>query len=515
MKKPNNDIFLLIKSLSKKEKDFFKRYVYLITEKRQNHYTILFDAIVKQKNYNEIVLKKKLKKEIKFFAVVKNELHSNLLKSLELYHEKKMPKNQVRSLLNISEVLLSKGLGRIERSVINKAEKILDDDENFYLIPILNKRMNAFFSNLALDKDKENEENKVYEKLIKATESFIQETHYLWLHLKMLKRHIEYGTHRDDVGIQELKKIVNDPLMTSQPAKASFIGRYYYDNTWGLYHLTMDEYKEASVYVTKIVYDFENHKSRKNSYLHFIALSNAIITYEYLNEFQKTKYYLDRMEKMCDEGIDYRRQGGNFSFYYKNRLVNEIQMSSIYNAELIKKLSKKIELLKANTSIRDQMEVELSAAYYCFCFGKNSDSLLFLNNILNTRKGKLNVSTYSLAMLLNILTHFEMRNYDSVLSLIKSLRHYISAHPGNADLTNCTLSFLEKNIGLVEYSKSWVKKIEVYKFELIEIEKKLGEKVGNVLTTVDLISWAQSKIENCTLAEVLRRKTEKLLGGLK
>ena len=86
-KKPSADLFHLIKSLSRNEKGYFKKYVSRHTLKGENNYVRLFDAIDRQKTYDEDKL---LRKEsyIRQLPLLKNYLYQMILESLENFYSK-------------------------------------------------------------------------------------------------------------------------------------------------------------------------------------------------------------------------------------------------------------------------------------------------------------------------------------------------------------------------------------------------------------------------------------------
>ena len=58
--KTSDNLFKLVKSLSKSEKGYFKKYANFHVRNEQNNYTKIFDAIDNQKEYDE-----KKRKEVK------------------------------------------------------------------------------------------------------------------------------------------------------------------------------------------------------------------------------------------------------------------------------------------------------------------------------------------------------------------------------------------------------------------------------------------------------------------
>src|ERR1051326_6571998 len=86
---PSHHLFELIKSLNKGEKGYFKKYSQLHTVGDKNNYLILFDAIEKQKKYDEEKILKALSKHsfIRHFSDLKNYLYTLILDSLESYYK--------------------------------------------------------------------------------------------------------------------------------------------------------------------------------------------------------------------------------------------------------------------------------------------------------------------------------------------------------------------------------------------------------------------------------------------
>ena len=74
--KKTDDLFQLIKSLSKSEKGYFKKFSYLYTIEGEKNYIKLFDAIEKQKEYDEKKLLKIFNEEefIKQFPRVNSSI---------------------------------------------------------------------------------------------------------------------------------------------------------------------------------------------------------------------------------------------------------------------------------------------------------------------------------------------------------------------------------------------------------------------------------------------------------
>ncbi len=135
---PNNDaLFLLIKSLSRSEKRYFK--IFTDTDKRINNYEKLFNAIEVMDEYDESIIREKFKGEkfIKQLHVTKNYLKRLIYKSNRNYHAKENRSVRVRNLLTNAEILFNKELFEHCNAELIKAERLSSEYELFnYLVEI-------------------------------------------------------------------------------------------------------------------------------------------------------------------------------------------------------------------------------------------------------------------------------------------------------------------------------------------------------------------------------------------
>ena len=111
MKTVSDDLFRLIKSLTKSEKGYFKKFAAKNTAGSKQNYLVLFDAIDDMETYDEDLLRKKLKNEqfLKQLAVYKVYLFNLILKALHLYGTVDNSTTRVKDLIDNAKMLESKG----------------------------------------------------------------------------------------------------------------------------------------------------------------------------------------------------------------------------------------------------------------------------------------------------------------------------------------------------------------------------------------------------------------------
>ncbi|MGD1980300.1 MAG: hypothetical protein PVK01_00855, partial [Flavobacteriaceae bacterium] len=124
-----DNLFVLIKSLSKSEKRQFKLYVGRLGVNTDSKFLSLFNILEKQKEYDEkqildsgVVKKSQL-------SNLKAHLYKQLLVSLRLNPAVQNTRIQIREQLDFATILYQKGLYRQSLKILDKAKSIALEQE--------------------------------------------------------------------------------------------------------------------------------------------------------------------------------------------------------------------------------------------------------------------------------------------------------------------------------------------------------------------------------------------------
>ncbi len=125
-KTSSTELFDLIQSLSKGEKRYFKVHSSRHTIGEENKYVKLFDAICKQKVYDEKDLLAN-EKYVRQLPLLKKRLYHSILKALEVYHTS--IDAEVRKLLHQAEILYEKALYEQAKKILRSIKTICKENE--------------------------------------------------------------------------------------------------------------------------------------------------------------------------------------------------------------------------------------------------------------------------------------------------------------------------------------------------------------------------------------------------
>jgi hypothetical protein len=127
-KAPKDQLFILIKSLSKAEKRAFTLYANRMQGAKSTKFIQLFDVLSKLKTYDEELLLKRLpdiKKQ--HLSNLKRHLYKQILTSLRLIHIQKNIDIQIREQLDFARILYGKGMYMQALRLLDRTKKIAND----------------------------------------------------------------------------------------------------------------------------------------------------------------------------------------------------------------------------------------------------------------------------------------------------------------------------------------------------------------------------------------------------
>ena len=138
-KAKSDQLFNLIKALSKGEKRFFKLYASRLNSSEDKKFVLLFDAIEKQKEFDEDKILVKLNSfDPKQFSNLKAHLYQQVLKCVKLCNSSNLENIKITELLDYALILYNKCLYKECVKMIDKAKRMaIENDRSVLLLEIL------------------------------------------------------------------------------------------------------------------------------------------------------------------------------------------------------------------------------------------------------------------------------------------------------------------------------------------------------------------------------------------
>lgn len=504
--KPSNELFNLVKSLSKSEKRFFKLSSSL--QSGDKNYLKIFDAIDKQDAYDEAAIKNQFGNEtfVQHFPSEKNHLYKLILKSLRNYHSDNSISSVLKQEIKNVEVLYNKALYKECNKFLIRAKKMAQVHEKFYFIFELisweKLLLEVQFEDGKFTKDLDTiikEEQDVIAKLRN-----LAEYHVLYSKINYAFRSGGYTRTDNDKSIVE--EISSHPLIvgknTALSKRAASICYY----TQGFCQLANWDYEHAFEKFKKVKTILDDQpKIRKDlakRYLH--TLSKMLSCLIYMGNITEAEKMIAEMEKLGT-------LAGFKKMAIKVDLFKEISINKLRICMKTGNFSKGLEtidlILEEMPQYEDKLQKEQELifyyhiAYVYFGSGEYNRSLYWVNKVLNDNENVLRQDIYSYTRLFNLIIHYELGNYDLLEYTTKSTQRYLNKRQRAYDLELIVISFVKKLIKI----HNPIDKKEVFTKFKVELDAILKDPENQiVLKYFDFQKWIEAKLSNSSFSEVVK-----------
>lgn len=395
MHQPSNDIFILIKSLSRTEKRYFKITVnrHLDTaNKNENNYSKLFDAIETQDRYCEEELREKFKHEgfIKHFAITKHFLYEAIIKSLNQMYSKKSIQSQLQFLLGQVELLFGKALYKQCLKALNKVQKLAEEHEQSLfayqalvwkkkLLPYVGRTwdIEAFFEEDRRITERLNNET-LFSRLLMRAEL---------LYDKVLKNRV-----LTELDSKELERIKQHPLLAANGEIKTFLSKLYFFQIKNLCAKIEKNSTEALEVLEKIMNLWENAPKKRLVFIEWYQ--NTTVEYV-LYQLDKNKtisidFYINQLNDILSLS--------NSEDYKRIFITNLLQFISALHKNDLAVCEELIDAINDDlTKYKDTLPISWKAIleYHVGLFYFVNDAHLSAISLLKTAKKVPNTSAYS------------------------------------------------------------------------------------------------------------------------
>lgn len=494
--KPSNELFDLIKSLSKSEKRFFKLQSAL--QSGDKNYVRLFDVIDRMDAYDEELIKKTFKGEkfIKHLPSEKNHLYKLILKALRSYYGDTSVSSILKQEIKNIEILYNKALFDECNKFLIRAKKMAIKYEKFYyLFELINwekSLLEEAFEDGQFTKDLDTlirEEQDVIEKLRN-----LAAYHVLYSKINYVFRSGGYARTAENRAI--IEEIVNHPLIkgknTALSRRAASICYY----TQGFCNMANGDYQTAIDKFTRVIQILDEHTHLRAdlSKRYIRTLANSITCLTSLGRYEDARKLVAVIREF--QGEDGFEHTDVQLSIFKSTVMAELEICR-QSGDFEKGIRDAEESMKKLTEYQGRLhkEQELTFfyqyAYIYFGAGQYSKALFWINKVLNDNENTLRQDIYSYARLFNLAIHFELGNYDLLEYTIKSTVRYLQKRERDFPMEKVIIEYF-KRIIKSQPSADRKKIFESFRNEMEELLKEPENEV--VLKYFDFIHWIDKKI---------------------
>ena len=409
----------LIEAMSMNEKRYFKIFINKNIFGSQNKYLLLFNIINSNDTISEDVLKKTVKEQDysdKNISYDINYLNKIILRSLNEFHHDKTISLKLQNHIKSVEILFYKGLYDECLKIIRKAKKLSQKNENeILMLELLNWEKKCmgyskgFYGAMSV-----NEKIDSYFNYIKEN----REISDLYYHSYFLKNNV--GKIPYEKIIQDFESIIENPIFKRDGFELHSVqSRIFYFLTIANYYNVLQQKENETINLGNTIevfglnpfYKEENPLDYISVYTRIIDIykkSDDITFHNKIDALRSFENILDFQKNVAKERIFFHTHHSELEFLIFNNNFEE--------ATKIMQLV--IKTLKENKyNIEPYYFIGLYYQFACIQLINNnlSQSLKYVNLILNEFKLDERPKSFIKTEILNMIIHYELKNYKLVL----------------------------------------------------------------------------------------------------
>lgn len=441
----SDELFQLIKSLSKSERRYFKLQTSLYGGEKK--YLLLFDAIDAQENYDEAALKERFKKEkfVRQFNVAKKYLYDQILKILRFYHVESGTRAEIRELINNMEILFEKGLVEQAQKMFEKALAMAVEHEEFLLLLEVLDWMERMRPGIT---DTEEGIAQLYGEILTTLDRFHDVVEQAQALRKVTLPIIDRPRTQHDLDeIRNAVEQVPEGGFTSRRAE------YLYCWSHASYQYACGNYQESLRYVARQVELFETSPKMIETWpdRYVGSLSNLMVLQKRTNDWDAFRGTLEKLRcvgrsLLAKSGLHTSRVGAKtFTALYLNQLNMHLAHRTVTeNVDMLREIEEGLLRYDRYLSVYDRLKFHYNLTLAYFDTGDFRRALHFNIQVLNMPEPRRGEQTYYDARILNLIIHFELENTDLLDYLIKSTYRYFRSRNIIYQFERIVLDFFRK-----------------------------------------------------------------------
>jgi len=498
MKTPSNALFKLVRKMTPSEKRYFKRFGLLQQKKDSNKYTLLFDAVNNQSEYDEAALLKQFKDYdfVNNFSEIKKYLFNQIQKALRNYHSQSSIDIVLYNYLSDISVLYSKELYVECYRIIKKAKKLATKYEKYSILLLLNEwkrnalRISHHVDGIQSYLDTEVEKDQEYISYVENENLYFNKSLELTLHLRK-----KGPDHK-----------IDSKLVLPESGPQTFRARRYLFLQQSMQGYL--EYNDSKIFeATQAdvdLFEANPHFIKALPKQYIISLTN------HLDSCAKIKYndtfdtYMTRTVDVLDS------YSFDPEFTAKEKLLVYIIKCTVYS------LRGNVENLKATRKeLKDQYELTIKKGYRtsdldiyvhdnllrsALISNEFSLALQSYNDILQLNIGGYREDLQMEMRLLGLIPHFEMENWLLLESMVRSALRLLQRKHSHFKLGKLFLEAIKKCVAIKQQSNQG---------DITVVLKQLKEDAIALMSTRRLadyflfLGWVDSKITGKSIAQCI------------
>ena len=501
-----DQLFKLIKSLSKAEKRNFTIYAKRMQNAESLKFVQLFEFLEKQKLASDDIITDGVKELRKAqLPNLKRHLYRQILISLRMIHIQRKASIEIREYFDYAEILYGKGLYLQSLKILRKAQH--QARKNGYDIILL--EINEFkkiiesrhITRTGALKNKE---------LAKEAHIKIDEVSLMIklsnLRLLIHGEYIRNGHIRNKHDFDRIKKYFHSFMPEFKLKDLGFTAKIYLYQSYVWYYYILLDFKKCFKYALKWIDTCKEFPSgiQRDPDL-FLRGYHYLLTSAYNNgDYHNYEYYLPELEAFRDDNYNqFNMNSKIISFMYVHHgQINKYFLSGQFSEGLtfLPKTLKRIQRYRNNLDEHRILVFYFKIAWMYFGNQQPDITINYLNRITNRHIANLRADIQGYSRLLFLMAHYDLENYDVLDYVFKGVKRFFDSYAQKNKVQEVILDFFKTIMHLPQAEHQVY--FEKLAKDLRKLEKNIYEKRPFLYLNVP--AWVKSKLQRRPMSEIIQ-----------
>ncbi|SDG58373.1 hypothetical protein [Psychroflexus sediminis] len=502
-----DNLFLLIKSLTKSEKRQFKLYVGRIEGNTDAKFLNLFNFLDKSPKYNEkeildtgFVKKQQL-------ANVKAHLYKQILISLKLNPLHQNLRSQVREQTEFATILYHKGLYKQSLKILDKAKELAFTHEEktlVYEIVELEKLIESQYITRSI----ESRADDLIDQSNSVSELNIIAGRLSNLSLKLYSIILKSGYVKSDEQKIEILNYFRQNLPEFDIKDIGFREKLWLYNSYLWLSFLVQDFSACYKYSKKWVELFQDFPKMisLNPVWYLKGNQYLLESLFFIQDHRRFELVMEELEaNIQDKSFPKDDNIEGLVFLYLNTdKLNLCFMKGLFDEglALVDNIQKGIKRFKNRIDEHHIMVFYYKIASLHFCVGNNKECIRFLNYIINNKSLSMREDLMCFSRILSLFAHYDAgMDYHLEIQLRSTYKFLMKMNELNEVQTEI-ITFLKKLPDIYPHDVK-----AAFESVLIKLKKYEHDPYERrAFLYLDIISWLESKINNVPVDQIIRNK---------
>jgi len=424
------DVFDLVKSLTKAEKRAFRLYAGRIQDGENLLYMQLFDIIERMKILDESLIKKKI---INLgntqYSNLKRHLHKQILNSLKLLHKEKRPNLFIREQIDFAYVLYGKGLYMQALKILGKAKKeAYKNHTDFSLLTII--EMEKMIQSRHITRTKTEPIEQLVKEADDCANKLFSRVHLSNISVRLHRYYILNGHVKSQKDFDIVEKDFKADLEKVDVKGLGQMELVYLYQSYVWYYYVQNNFEKCGFYAQKWIDLFKDNKDMPTRDINLFFrgyhyLLTSLFNLRNTKAFKKRLAELEAFRKDNYKKFNYNTQIISFLYVHTGRLNRHfLEGSYIDGSESLKSTIRRISRYGSRLDPHKILVLYYKIAWMFIAAGKPNKAARYLNEIIFMQRHSLREDIQSYSRLLHLIMHYDCEDFYALPGLIKTYDTY-------------------------------------------------------------------------------------------